>query len=91
MVFAKQIRDLVRSGEVTSSVRIWMFPRAKVSGRYPLAPGWVVVESIEEIGFEEITPEMAIESGFGSVAELLAVARHGRGERVFLVRFRYED
>lgn len=91
MVFAKQLRDRVRSGEITLSVRIWMMPRVKVGGRYPLFPGWIEVKSIEEIGFEEITEEMAVESGFVSFKDLLATAKHGRGERVFVIRFRYED
>ncbi len=89
MVFAKQLRDRVRSGEITTSIRIWMTPRVKVGGRYPLFPGWIEVESIKEIGLVGVTEEMAVESGFNSVAELLATARHGRGERVFVVTFQF--
>lgn len=66
-----------------------MSPRVKVGGRYSLFPGWIEVESLEEIGLEEITEEMAVDSGFASVEDLLATAKHGRGERVFLVRFRF--
>lgn len=91
MVFARQLRDRVRSGEITTSVRIWLAPRVKAGGRYPLFPGVIVVESIDEIGAADITDAMAVDSGFESVADLLATARHGRGERVFLVRFHYED
>lgn len=90
MVFAKELRDRVRSGEITCSIRIWLRPRVKVGGRYPLFPGFVVVESVEEIEMDDIDDAMASESGFGSVRELLATARHGRGESVFIVRFRFE-
>jgi len=90
MVFAKPLRDRVRAGEITSSVRIWQRLRVKPGGRYALFPGWIVVESIEEIGLEDITEALARESGFETVESLLATARHGPGERVFLVRFRVE-
>lgn len=91
MVFAKPLRDRVRTGEITSSVRIWLRPHVRVGGRYSLFPGWIVVESIEELGLENVTKEMAVESGFASVADLLATAKHGPGDRVFLVRFWYEE
>jgi len=90
MVFARQLRGRVRSGEITTSIRIWKAPRVKVGGRYPLEPGLIVVDGVKEIGPEGITEAMAVESGFASIDELLAVARHGRGSRVFLVTFRYE-
>jgi len=37
----------------------------------------------------DITPELARESGFKGVVDLLKLAKHGRGENVFLVRFHY--
>jgi hypothetical protein len=33
--------------------------------------------------------DLARESGFESVEDLLGVARHGAGDNVFLIRFRY--
>ena len=89
MQFAKALRPLVQSGEVTCSVRIWKQPRVKVGGRYPLAPGEVEVVSIRGITREQITPSLARRSGFDSVPELLAVAQHGRGEFIFVVEFVY--
>ena len=89
MQFASVLRDRVRSGEITSSVRIWQRPHVKAGAKYPLPPGFILVESIEEIGFEEISLEMAMESGFETVESLMATAKHGRGERVFLIQFRY--
>ena len=91
MIFAKQLRDRVRSGEITCSVRIWMRPHVKVGGRYSLPPGEVVVDSLIEIALADITPELARRSGFKGVLDLLKVARHGKGQRVFLVEFHYEQ
>ena len=51
--------------------------------------GHIVVDSIEEIEIGDVTDSVARESGFRSVTDLLAVARHGRGENVYLVRFHY--
>jgi hypothetical protein len=51
--------------------------------------GEIEVDSIEPMGLLEITPELARESGFLGVVDLLKVAKHGRGENVYLVRFHY--
>ena len=89
MTFAKRLRPGVRSGEITCSVRIWMRPHVKVGGRYPMDKGEIVVDSIETIGFADITPELARESGFLGVLDLLKTAQHGRGEKIYLIRFHY--
>jgi len=89
MVFAKRLRDGVRRGEITCSVRIWTCPHVKVGGRYRMDEGEIEVDSIEPIGFPDITPQLARESGFLGVIDLLKVAKHGKGERIFLVRFHY--
>ena len=77
-------------GEITCSVRVWQSPRVKVGGRYRLGPGAVHVIAIREIGWEGVTPELARRSGFDSVVDLLRVAKHGPGEKVYLVEFGYE-
>ncbi len=51
--------------------------------------GEIEVDSIETIGFPDITPELARESGFLGVLDLLKVAKHGKGEKIYLVRFHY--
>lgn len=89
MMFTKRLRDGVRHGEITSSVRIWMRPHVKVGGRYRMEEGEIEVDSIELIGFPDITPQLARESGFLGVLDLLKVAKHGRGEKIYLVRFHY--
>ena len=51
--------------------------------------GSIHVDSIEEIRLKDITGELARESGFASVAELMRVAKHGSGRQVYLIRFSY--
>jgi hypothetical protein len=51
--------------------------------------GEIEVDSIEPIGFPDITPQLARASGFLGVLDMLKVAKHGSGERIFLVRFHY--
>ncbi len=89
MVFTKRLREGIRRGEITCSVRIWMSPRVRVGARYRMEEGEIEVDSIEPIGFLDITPELARESGFLGVLDLLKVAKHGRGEKIYLVRFHY--
>lgn len=51
--------------------------------------GEIEVDSIEPIGLPDITPQLARESGFLGVLDLLKVARHGKGSNIYLVRFHY--
>ena len=51
--------------------------------------GEIEVDSIEPIGLLDITPELARESGFLGVVDLLKVANHGRGRNIYLVRSHY--
>lgn len=89
MTFTRRLRDGVRRGEITCSVRIWMSPRVTVGKRYPMEEGEIEVDSIEPIGLPDITPELARASGFLGVLDLMKVAKHGKGERIYLVRFHY--
>ena len=89
MMFAKRLREGVRRGKITCSVRIWMSPRVRVGGRYRMEEGHIEVDSIQQIGFPDITPALARESGFLGVLDLLKVAKHGRGENIYLIRFHY--
>jgi hypothetical protein len=51
--------------------------------------GEIEVDSVLPISFADITPQLARESGFRGVVDLLKVAKHGKGENVYLVRFHY--
>ena len=70
-------------------MRIWTHPHVKVGGRYPMDDGHIVVDSITPMTVADITTDLARESGFDSVDDLLHVARHGRGKNVYLIRFHY--
>ena len=89
MIFTKRLREGVRRGEITCSVRIWMRPRVTVGVRYRMEEGEIEVDSIEPIGLPDITPQLARASGFLGVLDLLKVAKHGKGENIYLVRFHY--
>ena len=91
MMFTKRLREPVMRGEITTSIRIWQKPHVKVGGTYALGPGHVRVTAIREIDLHDITPAMARASGFEGIVDLLKIAKHGRGEQVYLVTFRYED
>src|SRR5271165_1120877 len=89
MVFTKRLRERVRSGEITCSVRIWKRLHVKVGARYRMEEGEIEVDSITPIGLPDITPQLARESGFLGIVDLLKVAKHGKGENIYLVRFHY--
>jgi hypothetical protein len=89
MVFTKRLREGIRRGRIRCSVRIWMRPHVKVGGRYAMDDGHIVVDSIAPMTLADITYDLARESGFDSVEDLLSIARHGRGDTISLVRFHY--
>lgn len=89
MTFTRRLREGVRDGTITCSVRFWHSPRVTVGTRYAMEEGAIEVDSIEPIGIPDITPELARESGFLGVIDLLKVAKHGSGEKIYLIRFHY--
>ena len=89
MHFTKRLREPIKAGDVTCSVRIWQSPRVKVGGLYRLDEGAVEVTSIRQISLGDITPALARRSGFAGVVDLLKTAKHGSGENVYLVEFVY--
>jgi hypothetical protein len=91
MTFTKRLRERIRLGEITCSVRIWHSPRVKVGNRYPMEQGFVVVDAIAQIELSDITGDLARRSGFEGVVDLLKTAKHGSGTKVYLVTFHYVD
>ena len=91
MQFTRRLHDGIVSGEITVSVRIWKQPRVRVGNHYKINGGAIVVDALREIEFDDITPQLARRSGFSGVVDLLKIARHGRGERIFVVEFHYVD
>ena len=89
MLFTKRLRDGIRRGRIRSSIRIWTRLHVKVGGRYRMDEGHIVVDSIAPIARADITHDLARESGYPSVDDLLQIARHGRGNKIYLIRFHY--
>jgi hypothetical protein len=89
MVFAKRLRPRIRSGRIRCTIRVWTRPQVRVAGRYAMDDGTIVVDSIAQITLDDVTDDLARESGFENVADLLRVAKHGRGDQVYLIRFHY--
>jgi len=90
MLFKHRFHERIRSGEILCTVRIWQRPHVKVHGRYALGNGAVVVDRIRETRLDDITPAIARQCGFASVVDLLKTAKHGPGERVFVIDFHYD-
>jgi hypothetical protein len=89
MEFTRRLREGVREGRITCTVRIWKRLQVRVGGRYRMEEGEIEVDSITPIGFPDITPQLARESGFAGVLDLLKIAKHGSGEKIYLIRFHY--
>ena len=89
MVFTKRLREGIRRGRIRCSIRIWTRPHVKVGGRYQMDEGHIVVDSIAPITVADVTYDLARESGFESVDDLLRIARHGDGDQVYVIRFHY--
>ena len=89
MTFVKRLRDGIRRGEITCTVRIWTSPHVTVGRRYRMDEGEVEVDSIQPIGLPDITHQLARESGFLGVLDLLKIAKHGKGQNIYLIRFHY--
>jgi hypothetical protein len=89
MIFSKHLRERIVRGRIKCSVRIWTRPHVKKGGRYRMDDGQIVVDSIVPIRLTDISYDLARESGFDGVDDLLATAKHGRGDNVYLIRFHY--
>jgi hypothetical protein len=89
VTFTKRLREGIRRGRIRCTVRVWTRPHVKVGGRYPMDDGQVIVDSIAPITFSDVSYDLARESGFSSVEDLLHMAKHGKGDNVYLIRFHY--
>jgi hypothetical protein len=90
MLFQRRFHERIVNGEIRCTVRIWQRTHVKVGGRYALGRGAVVVDKIYETRLDDITPALARRCGFESLVDLMKVAKHGPGERVFVIDFHYD-
>jgi hypothetical protein len=89
--FLKRLREPIARGEIGCTIRIWQRPQVKVGGRYVMEQGFIRITRMRQIALADITPELAWQSGFSGVVDLLKTAKHGPGEKVYLIEFVYED
>ena len=90
MLFQRRFHERIHSGEITCTVRIWQRPHVKVGGRYSLGGGAIVVDEVHETRLDDITAALARRCGFPSLVDLVKTAKHGAGERVFVIDFHYD-
>jgi hypothetical protein len=90
MLFQRRFHERIARGEIRCTVRIWQRPHVKVGGRYTLGAGAIVVNEIAETRVDDLTPALARRCGFPSLVDLLKTAKHGAGERVFVIGFHYD-
>ena len=91
MQFTKHLHNGIKRGDINCTIRIWKRLHVKLGGAYKLGSGHVLVDDIHEIALDDITPELARRSGFAGVVDLLKTAKHGSGEKVYLIDFHYEQ
>jgi hypothetical protein len=68
---------LERSGATRAKAESAAHHRPAAGCRYRMEEGEIQVDSIQPIGLPDITPELARESGFLGVLDLLKIAKHG--------------
>jgi hypothetical protein len=76
LIFSKELRDAVISGELTVSFRLWSRPKVRVGGRYPVGPVQIEVDSIELVPFSSITPDDIRQAGEPDLDTLRRRAAH---------------
>jgi hypothetical protein len=90
VLFQRRFHERIVTGDIRCTVRIWQRPHVKVGGRYALGGGAIVVDKIQETRLDDITATLARRCGFESLVDLMKVAKHGPGERVFVIDFHYD-
>ncbi|MEO6999898.1 MAG: hypothetical protein ABI112_17625 [Terracoccus sp.] len=57
MLFSRDLREAVASGELTVSIRLWSRPKVKEGGRYPTAGVVIEIDALELLPFSAITAD----------------------------------
>jgi hypothetical protein len=57
VMFSRDLREAVASGEITVSIRLWSRPKVKPGGRYVTAGVVIEIDSIELLPFSAVTAE----------------------------------
>ncbi|GAB3591755.1 hypothetical protein GCM10027446_10720 [Angustibacter peucedani] len=76
MQFSPDLREPLRRGQITVSVRLWARPQVRVGGRYRTAGVVVEVDAIEVMPFSALTDEDVRASGEPDLESLRRRAAH---------------
>ncbi|MGH9096691.1 MAG: ASCH domain-containing protein [Acidimicrobiales bacterium] len=76
MQFSRELRDDVRSGDITVTFRLWRRMQVKSGGRYPLGDSYIEVDSIELVPFASIDAEDVLRAGEPDLETLRRRAAH---------------
>jgi hypothetical protein len=63
MMFSRDLRDGVASGEITVSIRLWARPQVRSGGSYATAGVVIMIDAIELVPFSAVTPADVRHSG----------------------------
>lgn len=76
MQFSRELRDDVRSGDITVTFRLWRRLQVKAGGRYPIGDAYLEVDSIELVPFASIDAEDVARAGEPDLETLRQRAAH---------------
>jgi ASCH domain len=76
MEFSKELREDVLAGEITVSFRLWRRRQVSPGRRYPVAGGWIEVDSIELVPFSSIDEDDLRRTGETDLEALRRRAAH---------------
>lgn len=76
MEFSRELRNDVRSGDITVTFRLWRRPKVKSGGRYPMGDAYIQVDSIELVPFASIDAEDVSRAGEPDLESLRHRAAH---------------
>jgi len=76
VLFSRELRDGVATGETTVSIRLWSRPKVRVGGRYQTAGVVIEVDSLEMLPFCAVTDDDVRQAGERGREALRARAAH---------------
>jgi hypothetical protein len=94
LLFKKKFLEAIRQGTKTQTIRLWTHRMMRAGQRsYIPGAGYIRIESIEQIGLNDLTEEDAVRDGFESLAALrLEIEKiyspaDANGKKPFRIRF----
>jgi len=75
-MFSPELRDRVRVGDITVSIRLWSRAKVKAGGRYQSHGFTIEVDTVELLPFSAVTDEDVVRSGEADRESLRRRAAH---------------